>query len=193
MNTFMKKLNSLLIALFITASAFAQTWTLDKVHSNLGFTVSHLVVSEVDGSFKSFDAKVTSSKEDFTDAVFEFTGDATSIFTNNDKRDEHLRSADFFDAAKYPTFTFKSKSVKKIDAKNYKVTGDFTFHGVTKPIELDVVFGGTAVHPYNKKTLAAFKVSGIVKRSDFGVGASTPSGVVGDEVTLSAKTEFFKD
>ncbi|HEY3405647.1 MAG TPA: YceI family protein [Ohtaekwangia sp.] len=189
----MKKLNSLLVALFIAGSAVAQTWSLDKVHSNLGFTVSHLVVSEVDGSFKAFDAKITSSKEDFTDAVFEFTGDATSIFTNNDKRDEHLRSADFFDAAKYPTFTFKSKSVKKVDAKNYKVTGDLTFHGVTKTVELDVVFGGTAVHPYNKKTLAAFKVSGVIKRSDFGVGASTPSGVVGDEVTLNAKTEFFKD
>jgi len=189
----MKKINSLLVALLITSSAFAQTWTVDKVHSNLGFSVSHLVVSEVDGSFKSFDAKITSSKEDFTDAVFEFTGDAASIFTNNDKRDEHLRSADFFDAAKYPTFTFKSKSVKKVDAKNYKVSGDFTFHGVTKTIELDVVFGGTAVHPYNKKTLAAFKVSGVIKRSDFGVGAATPSGVVGDEVTLNAKTEFFKD
>jgi len=189
----MKKLNSLLVALLVTGSAFAQTWTVDKVHSTLGFTVSHLVVSEVDGSFKSFDAKITSSKEDFSDAVFEFTGDAASIYTNNDKRDEHLRSADFFDVQKYPTFTFKSKSVKKIDAKNYKVTGDFTFHGVTKTVELDVIFNGTTVHPFNKKTLAAFKVGGVIKRSDFGIGASTPSGVVGDEVTINAKTEFFKD
>ena len=189
----MKKLNSLFVALFIAGSAFAQTWSVDKAHSTLGFTVTHLVVSEVDGSFKTFDAKITSSKEDFTDAVIEFTGDAASVFTNNDRRDEHLRGPDFFDAAKFPTLTFKSKSVKKIDAKKYIVTGDLTFHGVTKTIDLDVTFSGVTEHPFNKKKLAAFKVGGIIKRSDFGIGAGTPVAVVGDEVTLNAKTEFYKD
>jgi polyisoprenoid-binding protein YceI len=193
MKTIMKKLNMLLVALLLTGSVFGQTWSLDKAHSSLGFTVTHLVVSEVDGSFKSFDTKITSSKEDFSDAVIELTADAASVFTNQEKRDEHLKSADFFDAQKFPTLTFKSKSIKKLDAKKYKVTGDLTLHGVTKTVDLDVTYGGTTVHPYNKKSLAAFKVSGIIKRSDFGIGAGSPVAVVGDEVTLNAKTEFFKD
>lgn len=189
----MKKLNFLAVAILITSGAFAQTWTVDKAHSGLGFTVTHLLVSEVDGSFKSFDAKITSSKEDFSDAVIEFTGDASSVFTNQEKRDEHLKSADFFDVAKFPTLTFKSKSVKKLDAKKYKVSGDLTLHGVTKPVELDVTLTGVTTHPYNKKTLAAFKIGGIIKRSDFAIGAATPVAVVGDEVVLNAKAEFFKD
>ena len=189
----MKKLNFLALALLLTGTVFGQTWTLDKAHSNLGFTVTHLLISEVDGSFKAFDAKITSSKDDFTDAVIEFNGDASSIFTNNDKRDGHLKSPDFFEVEKYPTLTFKSKSIKKLDAKKYEVVGDLTLHGVTKEVTLDVTFGGTAVHPYSKKTIAGFKIGGVIKRSDFGIGASTPSGVVSDEVTLSAKTEFVKN
>ena len=189
----MKKLSFLFVALLLAAGAMAQTWTVDKAHSSLGFTVTHLVVSEVDGSFKAFDAKITSSKEDFTDAVIELTADASSVFTNQEKRDEHLKSPDFFDVAKYPTLTFKSKSVKKLDAKKYKVTGDLTLHGVTKTVDLDVTYGGTTTHPYTKKPLSAFKISTTIKRSDFGIGTGTPSGVVGDEVTVLAKTEFTKE
>ncbi|RAV98562.1 YceI family protein [Pseudochryseolinea flava] len=189
----MKKLNFLILFLLAGTVSFAQTWSLDKAHSNLGFSVSHLMVSEVDGSFKNFDAKITSSKEDFTDAVIDFTAEVASISTDNEQRDGHLKGADFFDAQKFEKITFKSKSIKKLDAKKYKVIGDLTMHGVTKQVELDVTFGGTAVHPYNKKTIAGFKVGGIIKRSDFGVGASTSSAVVGDEVTLNAKTEFAKD
>jgi polyisoprenoid-binding protein YceI len=189
----MKKLNLLTLFLFAVTASFAQTWSLDKVHSNLGFSVSHLMVSEVDGSFKNFDAKITSSKEDFSDAVIEFSADAASISTDNEQRDNHLKNADFFDVQKFEKLSFKSKSMKKVEGKKYKVLGDLTLHGVTKPVELDVTFGGTAVHPYTKKTIAGFKVSGIIKRSDFGVGASTSSAVVGDEVTLNAKTEFAKD
>jgi polyisoprenoid-binding protein YceI len=189
----MKKLNFLILFLLAGTASFAQTWSLDKAHSNLGFSVSHLMVSEVDGSFKTFDAKITSSKEDFTDAVIEFSADAATISTDNEQRDGHLKGPDFFDVQKFDKLTFKSKSIKKVEGKKYKVTGDLTLHGVTKPVELDVTFGGTAVHPYTKKTIAGFKVSGIVKRSDFGIGAGTSSAVVGDEVTLDAKTEFAKD
>src|SRR5687768_677395 len=108
MITIMKKLNILLVFLTLTITAFAQTYSVDKAHSSVGFTVTHLLVSEVDGSFKAFDAKITASKDDFSDAVFELTADASSIFTNNDKRDDHLKSPDFFEVAKYPTVTFKS-------------------------------------------------------------------------------------
>jgi polyisoprenoid-binding protein YceI len=189
----MKKLSLFAVALLATVSVFAQTWSVDKAHSTLGFTVTHLLVSEVDGSFKAFDAKITSSKEDLSDATFELTADATSIFTNNEQRDNHLKSPDFFDVAKYPTLTFKSKSFKKVDGKKYTLAGDLTIHGVTKAVELEVTFNGTAVHPYNKKTIAGFKISGVIKRSDFGIGPKTPSAVVSDEVTISAKGEFIKD
>jgi len=187
----------ILIALAMILSAavvgFGQTWSLDKAHAKLGFGVTHLLVSSVEGSFKTFDAKITSSKDDFSDAVVELTADATSVYTDNEKRDEHLKSPDFFEVAKYPTLTFKSTSFKKVADKKYKVLGDLTLHGVTKPVELDVTLNGTAVHPYTKKTIAGFKVSGTLKRSDFGVGKGTPGGVVSDEVALSTNAEFIKE
>lgn len=182
------------IAFVMTASVvFGQNWTLDKAHAKLGFGVTHLMVSSVEGSFKTIDAKITSSKDDFSDAVVELTADASSINTENDKRDEHLKGPDFFDAAKYPTLTFKSKSFKKVADKKYKVAGDLTMHGVTKPVELDVTLNGTAVHPYTKKTIAGFKITGTLKRSDFAVGGGTPAAVVSDEVTISSNTEFVKE
>src|ERR1700743_628752 len=96
-------------------------YTLDKAHSSVNFTITHLSISDIDGSFKTFDAKFTSSKEDFSDAVFEFTADVTSINTDNEKRDGHLKSADFFDVAKFSTLTFKSKSVKKVAGNKYTI------------------------------------------------------------------------
>ncbi|MEO7992146.1 MAG: YceI family protein [Chryseolinea sp.] len=189
----MKKINTLLVMLLVAGASFAQTWSVDKAHSKLGFSTVHLLVSDVDGSFKNFDAKITSSKEDFSDAVIELTADAASVNTENEKRDEHLKSPDFFDAAKFATLTFKSKSFKKVSGKNYKLVGDLTLHGITKSVELDVILNGIAVHPYNKKSIAGFKIKGVIKRSDFGIGAGTPSAVVSDEVTITANTEFAKD
>lgn len=174
-------------------SVNAQTWTLDKSHAKLGFEVTHLMVSSVDGSFKNFDVKVTSSKDDFTDARVELTADAASIYTDNDKRDEHLRSADFFDAAKYPTLTFKSTSLTKKSDNKYALVGDLTMHGVTKPVTLEATLNGTTVHPYSKKTIAGFKVTGAFKRSDFEIGKGTPGAVVSDEVRLNTNLELIKD
>ncbi len=176
-----------------SVSAFAQSWSLDKAHAKLGFEVTHLMVSSVEGSFKTFDVKVTSSKDEFADAVIELTADASSIYTDNDKRDEHLRSADFFEVTKYPTLTFKSTSFTKTGDKKYTVVGDLTLHGVTKQVTLEATLNGTAVHPYTKKTIAGFKVTGKLKRSDFGVGKGTPPAVVSDEVTLNANLELIKE
>lgn len=189
----MKKLN-LLFALLLTASVgFAQTtWTVDKAHSQLGFSITHLMVSDVEGKFKNFDTKIVSSKDDLTDALIDLTAEVPSISTENADRDKHLQSPDYFDAAKFPTLTFKSKSFKKVDDKHYKLTGDLTLHGVTKTVELDVKFNGTAVHPYTKKTIAGFKITGTIKRSDFGIGAGTPAAVLSEEVTIDANTEFVK-
>ncbi|GAB3931447.1 YceI family protein [Mucilaginibacter myungsuensis] len=168
------------------------TWTVDGAHSKLGFSVSHMAISEVDGTFKKFSATIKTTKDDFSDAVVELTADVNTIDTENDRRNEHLKNPDFFEVAKYPTLTFKSTSFKKVDAKNYKVTGNLTMHGVTKAITLDATFGGQFTNPQNNKTIAGFKVSGTFNRKDFGIGAKTPSAVVGEEVTLVAKTEFIK-
>jgi polyisoprenoid-binding protein YceI len=190
----MKKFLFVLSATLLSFTAsFAQKWAVDKAHSRLGFAVSHLSISEIDGSFKDFDATITSSKEDFSDATFEISATIASINTEIAQRDQHLQSPDFFDAAKYPTLTFKSTSFKKTGDKTYKLTGDFTLHGVTKSITLDVVFNGTAQHPQSKKTVAGFKFTSVIKRSDFGVATKFPAAMLGDDVQLIGKGEFVKD
>ncbi|MEO5977081.1 MAG: YceI family protein [Chryseolinea sp.] len=190
----MKRILIALVLILSTAVVgFGQTWSLDKAHAKLGFGVTHLLVSSVEGSFKTFDAKITSSKDDFSDAIVELTADASSVYTDNEKRDEHLRSVDFFDVTKYPTLSFKSTSFKKVADKKYKAIGDLTLHGITKPVELEVTLNGTAVHPYTKKTIAGFKVAGTLKRSDFDLGKGTPNGIVSDEVALNTNAEFVKE
>lgn len=188
----MKKITFSFLFLMSVITLSAQNWSLDKAHAKLGFGATHLLVSSVEGNFKSFDAKITSSKSDFSDAVVELSADVSSVNTDNDKRDTHLKSADFFDAAKYPTLTFKGKSLKLVSGKKYTLSGDLTLHGVTKPVVLDVVYNGTIEHPYTKKQVAGFKVSGAIKRSDFGIGGSVPGGVVSDEIEISANAEFEK-
>lgn len=192
----MKKFATISIAavmavLFSFKTTEDATWSLDKAHAKIGFTVTHLMVSDVEGWFKTFDAKVTSSKEDFSDAVAEMTADAGSINTDNEQRDKHLKSADFFDVVKYPVITFKSKTFKKVDDKNYKVTGDLAMHGITKTVELDAVCR-LGTNPNSKQTVAGFKITGKIKRSDFGIGKSMPSEMVGDEVSIVANAEFIK-
>lgn len=182
-----------LLALAAQAQAQTQTWTVDKAHSKVGFTVTHLMLSEVDGNFKTFDAKITTTKPDLSDAVFDMTADVSSINTDNERRDGDLKSDKFFDVAKYPTITFKSTSFKKVEGKKYKVTGDLTMHGVTKPVTLDVIMNGPVTNesPRGKTEKVGFKATGTLKRSDFGVG-TIPVAVVSDEVELKAMGEFAK-
>jgi len=168
------------------------TWTLDKAHSKLGFSISHLTVSEIEGSFKMTEATITSSKEDFSDASVYMVADVNTVNTDNADRDAHLKQPDFFDAAKYPTIVFKSTSFTKADEKTYKVKGDLTMHGVTKPVELDAI-AKIGTHPMNKKTIAGFKITGVINRSDFGIAASTPAAMLGDEVSIVANAEFVKN
>ena len=138
----MKSIVFTVATLFALSASYAQTWTADKAHAKVGFTVTHLMLTEVDGNFKNYEAKITAAKPDLSDAVVEFSADVNSINTENDRRDTHLKSPDFFDAAKYPTITFKSTSFQKVEGKKYKLTGDLTMHGVTKPITLDAVLSG---------------------------------------------------
>ncbi|WP_420146884.1 YceI family protein [Spirosoma sp.] len=190
----MKSIVFAVAALLAGSITYGQsTWALDKAHSKVGFTVTHMLLSEVDGHFKAFDAKITSSKPDLSDAVFEFTGDVNSIDTGNEKRDSDLKSDKFFDAANYPTLTFKSTSFKKEADKKYKVTGDLTMHGVTKPVTLDVVMNGpiTNESPRGKQEKVGFKMTSTLKRSDFKVG-TIPVAVVSEEVEIKANGEFTK-
>jgi polyisoprenoid-binding protein YceI len=152
------------------------------------FTVTHLLMSEVDGVFKSFDANITSSKEDFSDAVFELTADLKQVTTNNDMRDGHLQKEDMFNTEKFPTLSFKSTSIKSLGGKKYELKGNLTIKGVSKPITLELTHIGNGVNRQGKK-LAGFKATGTINRTDFGVGAM-PSAVVSDEVELRTSAEF---
>lgn len=167
-------------------------YTMDKAHSSVGFTITHLSISDIDGSFKTFDAKLTSSKEDFSDAVFEFTADVNSINTDNEKRDGHLKTADFFDVAKFPSLTFKSKTVKKVSGNNYTIIGEMTMHGVTKLVNFDAVIR-SGTNPMSKKTVVGVKVNGKVNRSTFGIGANMPGTMLSEEVIVRGSAEFSKD
>jgi polyisoprenoid-binding protein YceI len=190
----MKKITIVTATLLLLATAsFAQTWTWDKPHSQLNFTISHLGIATIAGTFTSVDAKITATKDDFSDASVTLSADVNSINTNNEQRNTHLKSADFFDAAKYGTLTFKSTSFTKAGDKKYKVEGDLTFHGVTKHVTLDAVYNGTITHPMNKKLVSGWNVTGTIKRSDFGIAPSMPSNFLGDDVALVASAEFVKD
>ena len=187
----MKKINMLAGLILIAGSAFSQTWTVDKSHAKLGFGITHMMLSEVDGSFKAFDATVTASKDDFSDAVFEVSADVTTINTDNDNRDGDLKSDKYFDAAKFPKLSYKSTSFKKVEGNKYKLTGDLTIKGITKPVELDVVISGPVENPRSKKKMIGLKVSGSFKRTDFGIGG--PGGaMLSEEVLLIANGEFVK-
>lgn len=186
----MKRIILTAAAALLGFGAGAHTWTVDKSHSRLGFNITHLMVSEVDGNFRNFTATIKSDKEDFSDAVFEMSAEATSINTDNDKRDEHLRTADFFDVAKYPAITFRSTGIKKTSANNFTLTGNLTMHGVTKQVTLNAVIKGRGVHPYSKKNIVGFKVTGSIRRLDFGVGTGSGTAALGDEVEIVATGEF---
>jgi polyisoprenoid-binding protein YceI len=192
----MKKLLFSLAAGIISTAAFAQsTWNVDAAHSNVQFTVTHLVISEVTGNFKVFDGKVVTPGEDFNNASVDFTVDVASINTDNADRDKHLKSDDFFNAEKFPKMTFKSKSFKKVDGKKYKLTGDLTIRDVTKTVTFDVVYNGTVKDPWGN-TKAGFKLNGQINRKDFGLkwNAVTEAGgaVVSDEVIITSSLEFAK-
>ena len=192
----MKKITLfILVTLVTTLFAFtvkqSSFWKLDNNHAKLGFTITHLLVSDVDGFFSKFDAKIISAKSDFSDAVVELTADASSINTDNEKRDTHLKSADFFDVAKYPTLSFKSTSFTSTGDGKYLVKGNLTMHGITKPIVLNTIIR-QGINPMTKGVVAGFKITGTIKRSDFNIG-SYPPAILSNEVEINANAEFSKN
>ncbi len=170
-------------------------WTIDPTHSEVLFKVKHLVISNVTGSFNVFEGAAETSSEDFSDAKITFSANVDSIDTNQAQRDAHLKSADFFDVANFPKLEFTSSSFSKKGDREYILKGDLTLHGVTKPVELAVEYGGTAKDPYGQ-TKAGFEVTGKLNRSEYGLtwNAATETGglVVSDEVKLLATVQVVK-
>ena len=181
------------------SAAFVQApakWVLDKTHTNVRFSVSHLVVSDVDGSFKSFDGSMTSSKPDFSDAVINFTVDVNSINTDNENRDKHLKSDDFFNAEKFPQMKFVSKSFKALGNNKYTLTGDLTIRDITKTVSFDVTYGGTVTSAAMGGTHAGFKAKTTINRFDYNLkwDKATEGGglVVGKEVEITLNIDVKK-
>ena len=190
----MKKL-FFIAAAFITFSAFTvinDTWTNDDPHSQLGFTVTHLGISDVSGTFNDFDVVVKSVKPDFSDASIELTAKTASIDTRVEARNNHLKSADFFDVAKYETLSFKSTGLVKVEDNKYKLNGNLTLHGITKPVTVDLLYKGTVENPMTKKATSGFQITGTIKRSDFHIGDNFPAAMISDEVRIKADGEFIQ-
>jgi len=187
---------STIIALALPAFAFATTWTIDPDHSNVGFKVRHLMVSNVKGSFDKHTGTVEINDTDITKSRVEVSIDTNSINTNVQKRDEHLRSADFLDVAKYPTMTFVSKKVAKAGKDKLKVTGDLTLHGVTRQVVLDVE-GPTRESKDPWGVIRRGATAGTkINRKDFGLvwnkALETGGVAVGDEITITLEIEMIK-
>ena len=190
----MKKLLSLLIVAFFSTAIFAQTkWSADLNHSKLTFSVTHMGISDVDGLFNKFEASAIANKADFSDAVFELSVEVPSINTQVEMRDNHLRSADFFEVEKYPSMTFKSTSITKVSKDRYKLNGNLTLRGITKPVTMDLWYRGTNVDAKTNKSTAGFQLTGIIKRSDFNVGPKFPAPMLSNEVKIKADGEFISE
>jgi polyisoprenoid-binding protein YceI len=169
-------------------------WALDPTHSELQFKVKHLMITTVTGSLKIFNASVTSEGDDFENGKISFEAETSSIDTGNKDRDNHLTSADFFDAAQFPAITFASTSFEK-DGDDFILKGDLTVKGVSKPVKLNAEFGGIATDPWGN-TKAGFTLSGKINRTDFGLSwnAALETGgvMVSEEVKIAAELQFVK-
>jgi len=187
----------ILSAMALFAAGFttnAQTkWDIDPMHTSVKFSVSHLTVSEVEGSFKIFGGSVDSKSPDFNNASINFTVDVSSINTDNDMRDKHLKSDDFFNAEKYPKMTFASTSFKKVKGNMYALDGNLTIRDVTKKVKFTTIYGGTVKDPYGN-IKAGFKATGRISRKAYNLlwNKLTEAGgaVVGDEVTITINAEL---
>ncbi len=166
------------------------TWTFDPAHSEIGFSVRHLMVSKVKGRFSTFEGNITIAEDPLKSSV-NVSVDMSSIDTREEKRDAHLRSPDFFETDKYPTMTFTSTDVRA-DGDDFIVTGDLSIHGVTKPIELKVEFNGVGSDPWGGQRIG-FSAVGEISRKEMGIDIEMPietgGVVVGDKINLNLEVE----
>ncbi|TDQ09827.1 YceI family protein [Pedobacter metabolipauper] len=169
-------------------------WTLDPTHSELQFKVKHLMITTVTGSLSIFNASLTTESDDFENASVSFEAETNSIETGNTDRDNHLKSGDFFDAETFPKISFESTSLTK-DGDDYKLEGSLTVKGNTKPVKLNVEFGGIATDPWGN-TKAGFTLSGKINRAEFGLtwNAALETGgvMVSEDVKIAGELQFVK-
>lgn len=170
-------------------------WVLEPTHSEVNFKVRHMMISNVSGHFKSFDSSVETDDENIATASVSFTVNVDSISTNNEQRDGHLKSADFFDAENHPQIKFISTSLTSKGGDDYKLKGNLTIRSTTKEVTFDVEFGGIAKDPWGN-TRAGFSVTGKINRKDYGLNwsAVTEAGgiVVGDDVKFEVHVEYIR-
>ena len=170
-------------------------WVLDETHSELGFKIKHLMISNVSGAFTKFNVQTETTAEDFADARVEATVDVNSINTNNNQRDQHLRNADFFEAETHPNLIFKSTKIEKLDSDSFSLYGDLTIKEITKPVKLAVEYNGIAKDPWGN-IKAGFTVNGKINRKDFGItynAAMETGGVMlGEEVKINGDIQLVK-
>ncbi|ASS94867.1 YceI family protein [Peribacillus simplex] len=171
-------------------------WTVDPTHSAIEFSVKHMMIAKVKGSFNKFEASILANPSDLTTAEIDFTVDVASIDTRNADRDNHLRSADFFDVEKNPTLTFKSTKIVKTNEDEYDVTGNVTLNGITQEETFSITFEGQGKDPWGNEK-AGFSGKGKVKRSDYGLtyNAALETGgvLIGDQITLTIEIEAAKE
>lgn len=188
-------LSATLLLFASTVSAQERAWKLDKVHSNVLFTVRHLVISEVTGKFKDFDVSLKASTNDFTDASIEAVVKTASIDTENEKRDNHLRSNDFFNAQEYPEMTFVSRSMRKLSDTTYELTGDLTIRDVTKSVTFAVQHLGT-IEAGQFGTRSGWKATTTINRFDYNLTwdrtIETGGLIVSEDVVIQLNLEFSK-
>lgn len=170
-------------------------WALDPTHSEVTFKIKHMMISNVTGNFTNFDVNAETEADDFSKSKISFTADVNSINTNNEQRDGHLKSPDFFDTEKYPQLKFESSRLEKKSDEEYALHGNLTIRDVTKPVNLKVDFGGIAKDPYGN-VKAGFTLEGKINRKDFGLtwNAATEAGgiLVGEDLKVQAEIQLVK-
>ena len=170
-------------------------WVLDPTHSEIGFKIKHLMITNVSGNFNKFEVKAETVEDDFTKAKINVDIEVESINTNNSQRDQHLRTADFFEAEKYPNITFRSNKVEKLDDENYTISGNLTIKETTKPVKLALEYGGITKDPYGN-VKAGFSLSGKINRHDFGVSYNavleTGGVALGEDIKIHGEIQLVK-
>lgn len=174
----------------------ATKWTLDPTHSELGFKIKHLMITNVTGYFKKFEVSAETPSGDFADAKIKARIDVESIDTNNAQRDEHLRAADFFQADQYPYIQFESTNIEKVDDETYNITGNLTIRNTTKPVKVIAEYHGTTIDPWGN-TKAGFELNGKITRKDFGINynATLETGgvLLGEDLKLTGEIQLVKE
>jgi polyisoprenoid-binding protein YceI len=170
-------------------------WVLDPTHSELGFKIKHLMITNVSGSINNFQGEVETEGDDFSTAKINLTADMASISTNNEQRDAHLRNSDFFEVEKYPELTFKSTRVEKKDSDEFTLYGELTIKGITKPVKLNVEYNGVAKDPWGGER-AGFVITGKINRSEWGINFNgvleTGGLMLGEEVKINSEIQLVK-